>query len=94
MLRLSLAPADEHLNVPNLARQLGEALAAGLGVAPQLRFEIAETSGETLHQRSTRERDVRQVAAESAFLADPGVQKLINQHGATVVPDSIRPFDE
>ncbi|HEY9400497.1 MAG TPA: DNA polymerase III subunit gamma/tau [Luteimonas sp.] len=94
VLQLSLAPADEHLKAPNLVRQLGEALAAALGDMPQIRFEIAETSAETLHQRSTRERDVRQVAAESAFLADPGVQQLINRHGATLVPDSIRPFDE
>jgi DNA polymerase III subunit gamma/tau len=94
VLQLSLAPADEHLKAPNLVRQLGEALAAALGDMPQIRFEIAETSAETLHQRSTRERDVRQVAAESAFLADPGVQHLINRHGATLVPDSIRPFDE
>jgi DNA polymerase-3 subunit gamma/tau len=94
VLQLSLAPADEHLKAPNLVRQLGEALAAALGDMPQIRFEIAETSAETLHQRSTRERDVRQVAAESAFLADPGVQHLINRHGATLVPDSVRPFDE
>jgi DNA polymerase-3 subunit gamma/tau len=94
VLQVSLAPADEHLKAPNLVRQLGEALAAALGDMPQIRFEIAETSAETLHQRSTRERDVRQVAAESAFLADPGVQHLINRHGATLVPDSIRPFDE
>ncbi|MBA3487580.1 MAG: hypothetical protein H0T88_10410, partial [Lysobacter sp.] len=54
----------------------------------------ASVSNETLHQRSSRERDARQVAAESAFLADAGVQQLIRQHGATVVPDSIRPFEE
>jgi DNA polymerase-3 subunit gamma/tau len=94
VLQLSLAPADEHLKAPNLIRQLGEALATALGGAPQIRFEISHSSAETLHQRSTRERDVRQVAAESAFLADPGVQHLINRHGATLVPDSIRPFDE
>jgi DNA polymerase-3 subunit gamma/tau len=47
-----------------------------------------------LHQRTARERDARQVAAEHAFLADPDVQRLMQRHGATVVPDSIRPFDE
>ena len=94
VLRLSLSPADEHLKMPSLVKMLGEALATALGAAPQIRFEAATTSSETLHQRSTRERDARQVAAESAFMSDPGVQRLIQNHGATLVPDSIRPFDE
>ena len=45
-------------------------------------------------KRSARERDARQVAAETAFLADPGVQRLMTGRGATLVPDSIRPFDD
>ena len=49
---------------------------------------------ETLHQRQASERDSRQEAAEQAFLNDPGVRRLIEQHGAHVVPDSIRPVDE
>jgi len=94
VLRLSLSPADEHLKMPSLVKMLGESLAPALGVTPQIRFEAAAASAETLHQRSTRERDARQIAAESAFMTDPGVQQLISQHGATLVPDSIRPFDE
>ena len=95
LLRLSLTPADEHLQSPALVKVLAEALAPALGGAPQIRFETAAaTSGETLHQRSTRQRDARQGAAEAAFLADPSVQRLMSQHGATLVPDSIRPFDE
>jgi DNA polymerase-3 subunit gamma/tau len=95
LLRLSLTPADEHLQSPALVKVLAGALAPGLGGAPQIRFETAAaTVGETLHQRSARERDARQGAAEAAFLADPSVQRLMSQHGATLVPDSIRPFDE
>jgi len=94
VLRLSLSQADEHLKAPTLVKMLGDALAPALGAAPQIRFESAQAAGETLHQRSTRERDARQVAAENAFMSDPDVQRLINQHGAKVVPDSIRPFDE
>ncbi|MEO6264179.1 MAG: DNA polymerase III subunit gamma/tau, partial [Luteimonas sp.] len=94
VLRLSLTPGDEHLKAPSLVRMLGEALVPALGAVPQIRFETAATSAETLHQRSARERDARQVAAENAFMDDPGVQRLINQYGATLVPDSIRPFDE
>ncbi|MCI4567466.1 DNA polymerase III subunit gamma/tau [Lysobacter sp. CFH 32150] len=94
VLRLSLSQADEHLKAPALVKMLGDALAPALGAAPQIRFESAQAAGETLHQRSARERDARQVAAESAFMNDPDVQRLITQHGAKVVPDSIRPFDE
>ncbi|HVR81384.1 MAG TPA: DNA polymerase III subunit gamma/tau [Luteimonas sp.] len=94
VLRLSLSAADEHLKAPALVRMLAEALSLPLGGMPQIRFEAGQAATETLHKRRTQQRDVRQVAAETAFMADPGVQRLISQHGATVVPDSIRPFDE
>ena len=73
--------------------QLAEALAPVLGGAPQVRFETRE-AGETPHQRTARQRDARQVAAEEAFTNDPQVQSLIGQYGAKLVPDSIRPFDD
>jgi DNA polymerase-3 subunit gamma/tau len=94
VLRLSLAPADEHLKAPALVKMLADALAPSLGASPQVRFEAAATPGETFHERSSRERDARQLAAEQAFVDDPGVQRLVARHGARVVPDSIRPFDE
>jgi len=94
VLRLSLSAADDHLKAPALVRMLAEALAPALGAAPQIRFEAAPAVGETLHERSSRDRDARQVAAESAFVNDPDVQRLMSRHGAQVVPDSIRPFDE
>jgi DNA polymerase-3 subunit gamma/tau len=95
VLRLSLSPMDEHLKMPNLIRQLAESLAPELGGVPQIRFEAAAPSSvETLHQRSARELGARQTEAESAFMADAGVQQLIQQHGAAIVPDSIRPLDE
>jgi DNA polymerase-3 subunit gamma/tau len=94
ILRLTLAPADEHLQMPSLVKALAEALAPALGGVPQIRFETAQAPTETLHQRSVRDRDARQVAAEAAFLSDAGIQHLIDKHGATLVPDSIRPFDE
>ena len=94
VLKLSLPAADEHLKAPGLVKALADALAPALGAAPQIRFEAMHASGETLHQRSTRERDARQLAAEDSFISDPGVQQLISRHCAKVVPDSIRPFDE
>ena len=94
VLRLALPPADEHLRAPALVAQLADVLAPALGGAPTIRFETAPTAGETLHQRSQRELDTRQAAAEEAFVNDPEVQRLIDRHGAKLVPDSIRPLDE
>ncbi|WP_298573858.1 DNA polymerase III subunit gamma/tau [uncultured Luteimonas sp.] len=95
VLRLSLPASDDHLKAPFLVSQLANALSPSLGAAPQIRFdEVAAAAGETLHARTARERDERQAAAESDFLSDPNVQRLMRQHGARVVPDSIRPFDE
>ena len=93
VLRLSLPAADEHLKTTALVKSLADALAPVFGAAPQIRFEAAPATGETLHQRSTRERGERQVAAESAFVSDPDIQRLM-QRGAQLVPDSIRPVDD
>ncbi|VXB69905.1 DNA polymerase III/DNA elongation factor III, tau and gamma subunits [Luteimonas sp. 9C] len=95
VLRLALPEADEHLKAPIMVHQLCEALAGPLGGAPQIRFETAAASETvTLHERNARERDARQSNAESNFMSDPDVQRLMSQQGARLVPDSIRPFEE
>ncbi|TWI03471.1 DNA polymerase-3 subunit gamma/tau [Luteimonas cucumeris] len=93
VLRLSLPASDDHLCSPLMVQQLADALAPKLGGVPQIQFETAAGNGETLHQRHERQRDARQAAAEETFMADPAVRHLM-QHGARLVPDSIRPFDE
>jgi DNA polymerase III subunit gamma/tau len=94
VLRLSLPASDDHLKAPFLVSQLAAALAVPFGAEPQIRFEAAQAPVETLHDRNARQRDVRQSNAESAFLADPQVQRLMSQQGAKLVPDSIRPYEE
>ena len=95
VLQLSLPPSDDHLKAPFLVDQLATALAPHFGTAPPIRFSAeAPAQGETLHERRVREQDSRQREAEGAFMADPGVQRLMAQPGATLVPDSIRPFDD
>ncbi|HEY9540736.1 MAG TPA: DNA polymerase III subunit gamma/tau C-terminal domain-containing protein, partial [Luteimonas sp.] len=94
VLRLSLPPADDHLKAPFLVSQLASALAVPFGAQPQIRFDAAQAAAETLHARNERQRDERQASAESTFLADPQVQRLMSQHGAKLVPDSIRPHDD
>jgi DNA polymerase-3 subunit gamma/tau len=93
VLRLSLSAADEHLKGPAMVQMLADALAPQLGGAPQIRFDLVQATGDTLHARNERQRGARQSAAEAAFMNDPGVQRLV-ERGARVVPDSIRPLDE
>src|SRR5690606_29899979 len=93
VLRLSLAPGDEHLKSPSLVLQLGDALSSLLGGVVQLRFEAGAPRSDTARVRNERERDARQAGAEQGFAADPGIQRLVQVHGAQIVPDSIRPLD-
>jgi DNA polymerase-3 subunit gamma/tau len=93
VLRLTLAPADEHLKGPAMVRMLAAALEPQLGVEPQIKFELAEPSGETLHVRNERQRDARQAQAEETFMRDPDVRSLL-ERGAKVATDSIRPLDD
>src|SRR5690606_9754670 len=93
VLRLSLSADDEMLKLPLLVDEISDACAPVFGSRPQLRFETADSPAQSLRQRTERARDERQAAAEEAFMGDPEVQRLINQHGARLVPDSIRPYD-
>ncbi len=94
VLHLSLAEDDELLNKPALVDEIAQALGAVFGAPPRIRFESSDRPAESLRLRNERVREGGQIAPEDAFLNDPDVQRLINQHGARVVPDSIRPFDE
>jgi DNA polymerase-3 subunit gamma/tau len=97
VLTLALAPGFEYLGTAMSTRALAEALAPTLGAAPRIAIQsgpAGQAPAETLNERRDRERDSRQSAAEDTFLNDPGVRRLIEQHGARVVPDSIRPSEE
>ncbi|WP_206861092.1 DNA polymerase III subunit gamma/tau [Lysobacter changpingensis] len=95
VLSLSLSADDDLLRSNQMTVNLvAEALAPALGVTPQIRFVEAARPAESLRERNERARDERQANAETAFMNDPDVQRLISQHGAKVVPDSIRPYDE
>ncbi|OAX58730.1 DNA polymerase III subunit gamma/tau [Xanthomonas graminis] len=95
VLRLSLSPGFEYLQSERSLGELAAALADALGDRPKIVIESGiAVDAETLHERSHRQRGERQSAAETAFLQDPAVQVLIQQQGARVVPDSIRPYQE
>jgi len=94
VLRLSLSAGDEHLKSPSLVLQLGDALAALLGGAVQLAFQSGEPRGDTARVRHARVRDEKQAGAEQGFASDPDIQRLVQVHGAQIVPDSIRPLGD
>ncbi|WP_028917401.1 DNA polymerase III subunit gamma/tau [Pseudoxanthomonas sp. J35] len=93
VLTLALDPGFEYLRTERSTAALADALAATLGEAPKIVFTTGDAPAETLNQRRERERGSRQAAAEETFLNDPAVKRLIEKHGARVVPDSIRPSD-
>ncbi|UXA69967.1 DNA polymerase III subunit gamma/tau [Xanthomonas prunicola] len=94
VLRLALAPGFEYLNSERSIANLAQALAPVLGNTPRIVIETGSADVETLHERANRQKGERQRAAETAFMNDPTVQLLIQQQGARIVPDSIRPYDE
>ncbi|MFB9034233.1 DNA polymerase III subunit gamma/tau [Xanthomonas arboricola] len=94
VLRLALAPGFEYLSSERSIANLAQALAPELGNTPRIVIETGNADVETLHERASRQKGERQSAAETAFMNDPNVQQLIQQQGARVVPDSIRPYDE
>ncbi len=95
VLKLSLDAGFDYLRSERSLAELSSTLAARVGAAPRIVVDHAlGGASETLQQRSHRERTVRQSADEENFMNNPDVQRLIQQHGAKLVPDSIRPFDE
>ena len=94
VLKLGLSPGFEYLSSERALGALAEMLGKALGSPPKIVVDATQAPAETLHQRSDRQRSERQQAAEAFFMADPEVQVLIQKHGARLVSDSIRPFEE
>ena len=94
VLRLSLTAEHEHLKSPSLVLQLSDAIGRALGGEVQLRFEAGPPRGETASTRNSRERDARQASAERGFADDPDIRRLVDVHGARIVPDSVRPLGD
>ena len=92
VLRLSLEPEQEHLKSPSLVLQLCDAIGSLLGGEVKLRLETGAQRAETAHRRNARERDARQSEAEQGFAEHPDIRRLVQEHGAKIVPDSIRPL--
>jgi DNA polymerase-3 subunit gamma/tau len=71
--------------------RLQAALSQHFGVAVKLRVDVGRTA-DTAAVRADAAATHLQGAAEQAFHAAPLVRQLIDQHGATLVPGSVRPI--
>jgi hypothetical protein len=79
---------------PALVDKLAQALSAHLGQSVRVAFE--QPAAETVSPARQRElqSEGRQNAARAAFAADPAVQALQQQFGATIHADSVRPLSK
>jgi len=88
-LRVATAPLAEAAQI----EKVRAAVAAVLGQPVKIEIEIGRTA-DTAAARTDSANAERQRAAEAAFNDHPFVKTLIERHGATVVPGSIRPAED
>ncbi len=90
-MSLSVPEAQKHLLSPNYQEKLGSAIAQYFDKKIKLQFSIGGT-GNTPAKQISQEKAVAQANAESAIEEDGFVQALINDFGATIIPNSIKPI--
>ena len=88
--KLALAPNLDSLNSPFARKGLEEALRAVVGADCSLEIVLRAQDGETLAERSARARADQVRGAEQELMADPGLQALVGEFGARVVPGSLQ----
>jgi DNA polymerase-3 subunit gamma/tau len=89
-ISLSVPEAQKHLVSPNYQEKLGTAITQYFGKKIKLQFSIGGT-GNTPAKQISQEKALAQANAESAIEEDGFVQALINDFGATIIPNSIKP---
>ena len=82
---------QKHLLVPNYQEKLGAAICQYFGKRIKLQFSIGGT-GNTPAKQISQEKAHAQANAESAIEDDSFVQALINDFGASIIPNSIKPI--
>lgn len=91
--RLHLDPAQSALFNSTQQRRINDALNQYHGRTLVLEVEVRKPEQETPAQAAARKRAARQRDAEESISLDPLVQKMIEQFGASVRPDTIEPLD-
>jgi DNA polymerase-3 subunit gamma/tau len=90
-ISLSVPEAQKHLVSPNYQEKLGTAITQYFGKKIKLQFSIGGT-GNTPAKQISQEKAQAQANAETAIEEDGFVQALINDFGATIIPNSIKPI--
>ncbi len=90
-ISLSVPEAQKHLISPNYQEKLSTAIAQYFGKKIKLQFSIGGT-GNTPAKQISQEKAQAQANAEAAIEEDDFVQALINDFGATIIPNSIKPI--
>ncbi len=90
-ISLSVPESQKHLLVPNYQEKLGTAICQYFGKKIKLQFSIGGT-GNTPAKLISQEKAHAQAKAESAIEDDSFVQALINDFGASIIPNSIKPI--
>ena len=90
-ISLSVPESQKHLLLPNYQEKLGAAVCQYFGKKIKLQFSIGGT-GNTPAKQILQEKAHAQANAESAIEDDSFVQSLINDFGASIIPNSIKPL--
>ena len=90
-ISLSVPEMQKHLLVPNYQEKLSTAINQYFDKKIKLHFSVGGT-GKTLAQQINQEKAQAQSTAETAIEEDGFVQALINDFGAQIIPNSIKPI--
>lgn len=90
-ISLSVPESQKHLLSPNYQEKLGTAITQYFDKKIKLQFSIGGT-GNTPAKQISQEKAQAQANAETAIEEDGFVQALINDFGATIIPNSIKPI--
>ena len=91
VVELRLAAAHKHLLEKGPQERLLAAVEEHLGRSIRLKFGIGDPLGHTPAQLSEQEKRSKLASAAQALDADPFVRGLVEDLGARVIPDSIKP---
>ena len=90
-ISLSVPEAQKHLLLPSYQEKLASAVSQYFDKKIKLQFSIGGT-GNTPAKQISQEKAHAQANAESAIEDDSFVQSLINDFGAQIIPNSIKPI--
>lgn len=90
-ISLSVPESQKHLLSANYQEKLGTAITQYFDKKIKLQFSIGGT-GNTPAKQISQEKAQAQANAETAIEEDGFVQALINDFGATIIPNSIKPI--